>query len=233
MGRQLDVLAHFSLVVLWLTPVSSLRWGNFSSLLWSWVVGGGELDMGPVIMYVGAESAVWMSVFWHWTSDIWRWVLVLENSAAELKKSSGSWGLDVLKLSFHEFFVLVSILWDEWFLELLVDLWLVVDGSWFGSETLRMSGVLLTSIMWIDLHVHEIISVLSILWNKRFFELLMNLWFIIDRSWLGSKSLWVSSMLLATIVRVDTNIHEIVILIPVFGNQWFLELLMNFRFVVN
>jgi len=233
MGRQLDVLAHFSLVVLWLTPVSSLRWGNFSSLLWSWVVGGGELDMGPVIMYVGAESAVWMSVFWHWTSDIWRWVLVLENSAAELKKSSGSWGLDVLKLSVHEIVVLVSILWDQWFLELLVDLWLVVDGSWFGSETLRMSGVLLTSIMWIDLHVHEIISVLSILWNKRFFELLMNLWFIIDRSWLGSKSLWVSSMLLATIVRVDTNIHEIVILIPVFGNQWFLELLMNFRFVVN
>jgi hypothetical protein len=233
MGRQLDVLAHFSLVVLWLTPVSSLRWGNFSSLLWSWVVGGGELDMGPVIMYVGAESAVWMSVFWHWTSDIWRWVLVLENTAAELKKSSGSWGLDVLKLSVHEIVVLVSILWDQWFLELLVDLWLVVDGSWFGSETLRMSGVLLTSIMWIDLHVHEIISVLSILWNKRFFELLMNLWFIIDRSWLGSKSLWVSSMLLATIVRVDTNIHEIVILIPVFGNQWFLELLMNFRFVVN
>jgi len=233
MGRQLDVLAHFSLVVLWLTPVSSLRWGNFSSLLWSWVVGGGELDMGPVIMYVGAESAVWMSVFWHWTSDIWRWVLVLENSAAELKKSSGSWGLDVLKLSVHEIVVLVSILWDQWFLELLVDLWLVVDGSWFGSETLRMSGVLLTSIMWIDLHVHEIISVLSILWNKRFFELLMNLWFIIDRSWLGSKSLWVSSMLLATIVRVDTNIHEIVILIPVFGNQWFLELLTNFRFVVN
>jgi len=233
MSRQLDVLAHFSLVVLWLTPVSSLRWGNFSSLLWSWVVGGGELDMGPVIMYVGAESAVWMSVFWHWTSDIWRWVLVLENTAAELKKSSGSWGLDVLKLSVHEIVVLVSILWDQWFLELLVDLWLVVDGSWFGSETLRMSGVLLTSIMWIDLHVHEIISVLSILWNKRFFELLMNLWFIIDRSWLGSKSLWVSSMLLATIVRVDTNIHEIVILIPVFGNQWFLELLMNFRFVVN
>jgi hypothetical protein len=233
MGRQLDVLAHFSLVVLWLTPVSSLRWGNFSSLLWSWVVGGGELDMGPVIMYVGAESAVWMSVFWHWTSDIWRWVLVLENTAAELKKSSGSWGIDVLKLSVHEIVVLVSILWDQWFLELLVDLWLVVDGSWFGSETLRMSGVLLTSIMWIDLHVHEIISVLSILWNKRFFELLMNLWFIIDRSWLGSKSLWVSSMLLATIVRVDTNIHEIVILIPVFGNQWFLELLMNFRFVVN
>lgn len=233
MGRQLDVLAHFSLVVLWLTPVSSLRWGNFSSLFWSWVVGGGELDMGPVIMYVGAESAVWMSVFWHWTSDIWRWVLVLENTAAELKKSSGSWGLDVLKLSVHEIVVLVSILWDQWFLELLVDLWLVVDGSWFGSETLRMSGVLLTSIMWIDLHVHEIISVLSILWNKRFFELLMNLWFIIDRSWLGSKSLWVSSMLLATIVRVDTNIHEIVILIPVFGNQWFLELLMNFRFVVN
>jgi hypothetical protein len=233
MGRQLDVLAHFSLVVLWLTPVSSLRWGNFSSLLWSWVVGGGELDMGPVIMYVGAESAVWMSVFWHWTSDIWRWVLVLENTAAELKKSSGSWGLDVLKLSVHEIVVLVSILWDQWFLELLVDLWLVVDGSWFGSETLRMSGVLLTSIMWIDLHVHEIISVLSILWNKRFFELLMNLWFVIDRSWLGSKSLWVSSMLLATIVRVDTNIHEIVILIPVFGNQWFLELLMNFRFVVN
>jgi len=233
MGRQLNVLAHFSLVVLWLTPVSSLRWGNFSSLLWSWVVGGGELDMGPVIMYVGAESAVWMSVFWHWTSDIWRWVLVLENTAAELKKSSGSWGLDVLKLSVHEIVVLVSILWDQWFLELLVDLWLVIDGSWFGSETLRMSGVLLTSIMWIDLHVHEIISVLSILWNKRFFELLMNLWFIIDRSWLGSKSLWVSSMLLATIVRVDTNIHEIVILIPVFGNQWFLELLMNFRFVVN
>jgi hypothetical protein len=233
MGRQLDVLAHFSLVVLWLTPVSSLRWGNFSSLLWSWVIGGGELDMGPVIMYVGAESAVWMSVFWHWTSDIWRWVLVLENSAAELKKSSGSWGLDVLKLSVHEIVVLVSILWDQWFLELLVDLWLVVDGSWFGSETLRMSGMLLTSIMWIDLHVHEIISVLSILWNKRFFELLMNLWFIIDRSWLGSESLWVSSMLLATIVRVDTNIHEIVILIPVFGNQWFLELLMNFWFVVN
>jgi hypothetical protein len=169
MGRQLDVLAHFSLVVLWLTPVSSLRWGNFSSLLWSWVVGGRELDMGPVIMYVGAESAVWMSVFWHWTSDIWRWVLVLENTAAELKKSSGSWGLDVLKLSVHEIVVLVSILWDQWFLELLVDLWLVVDGSWFGSETLRMSGVLLTSIMWIDLHVHEIISVLSILWNKRFF----------------------------------------------------------------
>jgi len=217
----------------WFTPVSSVRWGNFTSLLWSWVIGGGELDMGPIVMYVGAESAVWMSVFWHWTSDIWRWVLVLENSAAELKKSSGSWGLDVLKLSVHEIVVLVSILWDQWFLELLVDLWLVVDGSWFGSETLRMSGMLLTSIMWIDLHVHEIISVLSILWNKRFFELLMNLWFIIDRSWLGSESLWVSSMLLATIVRVDTNIHEIVILIPVFGNQWFLELLMNFWFVVN
>jgi hypothetical protein len=233
MGRQLDVLAHFSLVVLWLTPVSSLRWGNFSSLLWSWVVGGGELDMGPVIMYVGAESAVWMSVFWHWTSDIWRWVLVLENTAAELKKSSGSWGLDVLKLSVHEIVVLVSILWDQWFLELLVDLWLVVDGSWFGSETLRMSGVLLTSIMWIDLHVHEIISVLSILWNKRFFELLMNLWFVIDRSWLGSKSLWVSSMGLATIVRVDCYIHEIIGIFPVFGNQWFLELLMNFRFGVN
>jgi hypothetical protein len=182
---------------------------------------------------VGAESAVWMSVFWHWTSDIWRWVLVFESRAAELKKSLGSWGLLVLHLSVHEIIVLRSVLWDQWFLELLVDLWLVVDGSWFGSETLRMSGVLLTSIMWIDLHVHEIISVLSILWNKRFFELLMNLWFIIDRSWLGSKSLWVSSMLLATIVRVDTNIHEIVILIPVFGNQWFLELLMNFRFVVN
>jgi len=96
-----------------------------------------------------------------------------------------------------------------------------------------MSGVLLTSIMWIDLHVHEIISVLSILWNKRFFELLMNLWFIIDRSWLGSKSLWMSSMLLPAIVRVDRNIHEIVVLASVFGNQWFLELLMNFRFVVN
>jgi len=61
----------------------------------------------------------------------------------------------------------------------------------------------------------------------------MNLWFSIDRSWLGNKSLWVSSMGLATIVRVDRNIHEIIGIFPVFGNQWFLELLMNFRFGVN
>jgi len=155
----------------WFTPVSSVRWGNFTSLLWSWVIGGGELDMGPIVMYVGAESAVWMSVFWHWTSDIWRWVLVFESRAAELKKSLGSWGpiLLVLDLSVHEIIILISILWDQWFLKLLVDLWLGVNRSWFGDETLRMSGVGLTTIMWIDLHVHEIISVLSILWNKRFF----------------------------------------------------------------
>jgi len=184
-------------------------------------------------MEAGAESAVWMSVFWHWTSDIWRWVLVFEARAAELKKRFGGWGLLVLNLSVHEIIVLISILWDQRFLKLLVDLWLVVDGSGFGSHTFWMLRVGNTTIMWIDLHIHEVVVFIPVLWNKRFFELLVNLWFVIDRSWLGSHSLWVFGMGHATIVRVDRYIHEIIGILPVFGNQWFLELLMNFRFIVN
>jgi len=60
-----------------------------------------------------------------------------------------------IDLGIHEVVVLVSVFWDEWLLELLVDLRLSVNGSWFTSKTFWMSSVLLTSIMWVNLSLSE------------------------------------------------------------------------------
>ena len=35
--------------------------------------------MGPVVVHVGRESRIWVCVLWHWTSDVWLWVLAQLN----------------------------------------------------------------------------------------------------------------------------------------------------------
>merc|ERR1719327_622648 len=114
-----------------------------------------------------------------------------------------------------------------------MNLWFSIDRSWLGNKSLWVSSMGLATVMRVDRNVHEVVSVFPVLWNKRLFELLMNLWFSIDRSWLGNKSLWVSSMGLATIVRINCDIHEIIGILSVFGNQWFLKLLMDLRLGIN
>ena len=76
------------------------------------VIGGGftlgftQLKLGPVIVKVAGEGTVWVSVLWHWASDVWRWVLSVLNIGpviVEMTREGAIW---------------VSILWhwasDVW-----------------------------------------------------------------------------------------------------------------------
>jgi len=40
-----------------------------------WVLLKTKLNLGPIIVEVAGEGAVWVSILWHWTSDVWLWVL--------------------------------------------------------------------------------------------------------------------------------------------------------------
>jgi hypothetical protein len=55
-----------------------------------------------------------------------------------------------IDLGIHEVIILISVFRDEWLLELLVDLRLIVNRSWFWGKTFWMSSVLLSAIMWVD-----------------------------------------------------------------------------------
>jgi len=73
---------------------------------------------------VGRESGIWMSVFWHWASNIRLRILI--------------------NLKVHAIVSLRSVLWDQWLSHLHLDL------NWMGI--LGMRGSLKTSwVMWINL----------------------------------------------------------------------------------
>ena len=55
-----------------------------------------------------------------------------------------------IDLGIHEVIILISVFRDEWLLELLVDLRLIVNRSWFWGKTFWMSSVLLSAIMWVN-----------------------------------------------------------------------------------
>jgi len=56
-------LVAFGTLELW-NEVLKLAWGIF------------KLKLGPVVVQEAAEGTVWVSVFRHWTSDVWLWVFL-------------------------------------------------------------------------------------------------------------------------------------------------------------
>ena len=81
-----------------------------------------SLNLSPVIVEVAGEGGIWMSIFWHWTSNIWLWILLntslnLSPVIVEVARESGVW---------------VSVLW-HW----ASDVWLRV----FLASQLKLGPV--------------------------------------------------------------------------------------------
>ena len=47
---------------------------HWSSNIWLWILSCVQLNLGPVIVDMAAESAIWMSINRHRSSDVWLWV---------------------------------------------------------------------------------------------------------------------------------------------------------------
>jgi len=71
-----------------------------------------------------------------------------------------------------------------------------------------MSGMLLTTVVGIDLGIHEVVVLVSVFRNEWLLELLVDLRLSVNRSRFTSKTFWMSSMLLSSIMWVNLSLSE-------------------------
>ena len=77
-GVVLDHGSHESVISLLLESVwdDSLISSLGIRVSWGESVNVRQLQHGPVVVEVAGESAVWVSILWHWASDVGLWVFL-------------------------------------------------------------------------------------------------------------------------------------------------------------
>jgi hypothetical protein len=89
----------------------------------------------PIVVQVAGEGAVWMSVLWHWTTDIWLWILLLLSKSPVIVEVAGESG------------VRVGILW-HWTSD--IGLWILFQLS-MGPVVVEVAG---ESAIWMGILWH-------------------------------------------------------------------------------
>ena len=125
--------------------------------------------------------------------------------------------------------MVISVLWNKWFSKLMMNLWHGINGSWFRHKVLWMSCM--SASILLGLNIHQVILLISVLWNKRFSKLMMNFRHGINSSWFRHKVLWMSCM--SASILLGLNIHQVILFVSVFWNKWFSKLMMNLWHGVN
>jgi len=132
-------------------------------------------------------------------------------------------------LNIHQVILFISIFWDQWLSELMVDLRHGINSSWLWYKMFGVSCM--SASILLGLNIHQVILLISVLWNKRFSKLMMNLWHGINSSWFRHKVLWMSCM--SASILLGLNIHQVILFVSVFWNKRFSKLMMNLWHGVN